>query len=53
MNEATFTFRVDQGLKEQFTAAAKVRDRSGAQVLRDYMRDFVCLIIQSLVDLAE
>lgn len=41
MNEATFTFRVDESLKEQFTAAAKSRDRTGAQLLRDFMRDFV------------
>jgi len=41
MSEATFTFRVDESLKEQFTAAAKGRDRSGAQLLRDFMRDFV------------
>ncbi|NNM68655.1 MAG: hypothetical protein HKM00_01570 [Gallionella sp.] len=41
MSEATFTFRVDEGLKDQFTMAAKGRDRSGAQLLRDFMRDFV------------
>lgn len=41
MNEATFTFRVDDALKAQFTKAAKARDRSGAQLLRDFMRDFV------------
>lgn len=41
MNEATFTFRVDVALKDQFTTAAKGRDRSGAQLLRDFMRDFV------------
>ena len=41
MSEATFTFRVDEGLKEQFSTAAKSRDRSGAQLLRDFMRDFV------------
>ena len=41
MNEATFTFRVDERLKEQFSTAAKARDRSGAQLLRDFMRDFV------------
>lgn len=41
MNEATFTFRVDGALKDQFTTAAKGRDRSGAQLLRDFMRDFV------------
>ena len=41
MSEATFTFRVDEALKDQFTTAAKGRDRSGAQLLRDFMRDFV------------
>ncbi|MFI4939515.1 MAG: CopG family ribbon-helix-helix protein [Burkholderiales bacterium] len=41
MSEATFTFRVDESLKDQFTTAAKSRDRTGAQLLRDFMRDFV------------
>lgn len=41
MSEATFTFRVDETLKDQFTTAAKDRDRTGAQLLRDFMRDFV------------
>jgi len=41
MNQATFTFRVDEPLKEQFTAAAKARDRTAAQLLRDFMRDYV------------
>lgn len=41
MNESTFTFRVDDALKSQFTQAAKSRDRSGAQLLRDFMREFV------------
>jgi predicted transcriptional regulator len=41
MTEATFTIRVDQELKEKFTAAAKAKDRSGAQLVRDFMRDFV------------
>lgn len=41
MNESTFTFRVDDALKKQFTQAAKSRDRSGAQLLRDFMREFV------------
>ena len=41
MSEATFTFRVDGSLKNEFTAAAKSRDRSGAQLLRDFMRDVV------------
>lgn len=41
MSEATFTFRVDEGLKAEFARAAKSRDRTAAQLLRDYMRDFV------------
>lgn len=41
MNETTLTFRVDEALKEQFTTAAKRRDRTSAQLLRDFMRDFV------------
>ncbi len=41
MSEATFTFRVDEALKEQFTMAAKGCDRTGAQLLRDFMRNFV------------
>ncbi len=41
MNETTFTFRVDKALKSQFAQAAKSRDRSGAQLLRDFMRAFV------------
>lgn len=41
MSEATFTFRVDEALKSEFSTAAKARDRSGAQLLRDFMREFV------------
>jgi predicted transcriptional regulator len=41
MSDATFTFRVEETLKEQFAMAAKGRDRSGAQLLRDFMREFV------------
>ncbi|BBF72171.1 MULTISPECIES: CopG family ribbon-helix-helix protein [Sphingomonas] len=41
MNEATFTFRVDQELKGRFARAAKAQDRTGAQLLRDFMRDVV------------
>ena len=41
MTEATFTFRVEEELKESFATAAKARDRTGAQLLRDFMRDFV------------
>lgn len=41
MSEATFTFRVDETLKAEFSTAAKVRDRSSAQLLRDFMREIV------------
>ena len=41
MGEATFTFRVDAALKAEFTRAAKADDRTGAQLLRDFMRDYV------------
>jgi len=41
MSEATFTFRVDEALKAEFSSAAKSRDRHAAQLLRDFMRDFV------------
>lgn len=41
MSEATFTFRVDQALKNEFATAAKARDRTSAQLLRDFMREFV------------
>lgn len=41
MSEATITFRVDESLKIEFSTAAKSRDRTGAQLLRDFMRDFV------------
>lgn len=41
MSEATFTFRVDEALKSDFTSAARARDRTGAQLLRDFMRSFV------------
>ena len=41
MADATFTFRVEGELKERFAQAAKAKDRTGAQLLRDFMRDFV------------
>ncbi|CAM2176116.1 Antitoxin of toxin-antitoxin stability system [Paraburkholderia sacchari] len=41
MSDATFTFRVDETLKNEFSAAAKTHDRTGAQLLRDFMRDYV------------
>lgn len=41
MSEATFTFRVDESLKNEFTQTAKLSDRTGAQLLREFMRDYV------------
>lgn len=41
MAETTFTFRVDNILKNEFSKAARACDRSSAQLLRDYMRDIV------------
>jgi predicted transcriptional regulator len=41
MSEATFTFRVEEALKSDFASAAKTCDRTGAQLLRDFMRSFV------------
>ena len=38
MSEATFTFRVDEALKTEFSTAAKARDRNAAQLLRDFVR---------------
>ena len=41
MSEATFTFRVDEELKASFAEAAKATDHNAAQLLREFMRDFV------------
>ena len=41
MPDTTFTFRVDQELKNAFTEAARAIDRPGSQLLRDFMRDYV------------
>ncbi len=41
MPESTFTLRVDAELKEAFTEVAKMQDRSGAQLIRAFMRDVV------------
>lgn len=40
MSNATFTFRVDSELKREFSKVAKSHDRSGAQLLRDFMREY-------------
>ncbi|MCL2123116.1 MAG: hypothetical protein FWH34_03395 [Desulfovibrionaceae bacterium] len=41
MSESTFTIRVDDSLKDAFTEAAKIHDRTGAQIIRDFMREYV------------
>ena len=41
MTEATFTLRADESLKNQFSPVAKAQDRTGAQLLRDFMREYV------------
>ena len=41
MSESTFTIRVDSHLKEAFVQAASMNDRTGAQLVRDYMREYV------------
>ena len=41
MSDTTFTFRVDETLKAEFANAAKARDRTGAQLLCDFMRSYV------------
>lgn len=41
MSETTFTFRVDEALKTEFATTAKAHDRTGAQLLRDFMREYV------------
>ena len=39
--EDSFNFRVDPGLKADFQAATEAEDKPAAQVLRDFMRDYV------------
>lgn len=40
MADTNFTLRLDEDLKNAFTRAAKARDLSSAQVLREFMRRF-------------
>lgn len=37
----TFNFRVDPVLKADFQAAVRAQDRAAAQVIRDFMREYV------------
>ena len=41
MSQTSFSFRVDEALKNAFSAAAKARGCTGAQLLRDFMRAFI------------
>lgn len=41
MADSTFTFRVDDDLKEAFAETAKAQDRTAAQLLRTLMREAV------------
>jgi predicted transcriptional regulator len=41
MPETTFTFRVEDSLKAAFADAASQKDRTAAQLLRDFMRNYV------------
>ena len=41
MSGVNFTFRVDESIKEKFTTAAKTRGVTGAQLMREFMREFV------------
>ena len=41
MPESTFTLRVAASLKEAFTEVARMQDRSGAQLSREFMREVV------------
>ena len=41
MQESNFTVRVAEELKIAFTEAARRRDRTAAQLVRDYMRSVV------------
>ena len=41
MKDAGFRIRVQRELREQFLAACKAQDKPAAQVLREFMRDYV------------
>lgn len=51
MKDSGFRIRVQRELREQFLAACKAQDKPAAQVLREFMRDFVeAHPTQSLLD---
>ncbi|MAN75692.1 MAG: hypothetical protein CML24_00470 [Rhizobiales bacterium] len=41
MAESTFTFRIDEDLKRQFAEIAKSKDRTAAQLMREFIRDSI------------
>lgn len=41
VGEGTYTFQVDETLKDRFARAAEAEDLSGPQVLRDFMEAYV------------
>lgn len=41
MTDSRYEIRVAKELKEAYLAAAKRNDRDGAQLIRDFMRDYV------------
>lgn len=41
MAESTFTFRIDDELKKQFAEIAKSKDRTAAQLVREFIRDTI------------
>jgi len=41
MKDSGFRIRVDDELRGQFVSACRARDLTAAQVLRNFMRDFV------------
>jgi len=41
MKDSGFRIRVQRELREQFLAACKAQDKPAAQVLREFMRDFI------------
>lgn len=41
MPDSNFTVRVPDDLKEAFTEAARAHDRTGAQLVREFMRNYI------------
>jgi hypothetical protein len=41
MKDVGLRIRVQRELREQFVAACKAEDKPAAQVLREYMRDYI------------